>query len=140
MPLLEQVLELYPEEVKLVFKNFPIRTHKYAMKAAKAALAADQQGRFWDFHDKLFMNVGELSDKKIIQIARDLGLEMKKFENALNDPEIELKINQDVVQGLNIGVKGVPTVFVNTRVLKERSIEGFEALIESELKQRNESS
>jgi protein-disulfide isomerase len=138
VPLLEQVLERYPEEIKLVFKNFPIKSHEYAMKAAKAALAAHQQGRFWDFHDQLFMNPDYLNDPKIIQTARELGLDMKKFEKALKDPEIQLRINQDIMQGLNIGVKGVPTVFVNTRLLNERSLEGFEDLIESELKRRNE--
>jgi protein-disulfide isomerase len=128
------VLELYPEKINLVFKNFPIKSHEFAMKAAKAALAAHKQGKFWDFHDKLFMNVEDLSDQKIIQIAKELGLEMKKFEKALNDPEIQLRINQDMIQGLNIGVKGVPTIFINTKILKERTLEGFEALIESELK------
>jgi protein-disulfide isomerase len=139
MPLIEQVLELYPEEIRLVFKNFPLKSHEFAMRAAKAALAAHQQGRFWDFHDRLFMNVEDLSDQKMLKIARELGLEMEKFEKALNDPQIQLKINQDVVMGLNIGVKGVPTVFINSRLLKERSLVAFENLIENELKQRNQS-
>jgi protein-disulfide isomerase len=54
VPVLEQVLEKNPNQVKLVFKNFPLRNHKFAMEAAIAALAAEKQGKFWEFHDLLF--------------------------------------------------------------------------------------
>ncbi|MDH3567988.1 MAG: thioredoxin domain-containing protein, partial [Desulfobacteraceae bacterium] len=77
VPLLEQVLENNPENVKIVFKNFPLRRHKYATKAAMAALAADGQGKFWAFHDRLFENYKQLSDQKINDIARDLGFDVE---------------------------------------------------------------
>jgi protein-disulfide isomerase len=80
LPLLEQVLDTYPESVRIVFKNFPLKIHKFATKAAIAAMAADSQGRFWEFHDLLFDNFGKLNDQKIKEIATELGLNQEKFE------------------------------------------------------------
>ena len=74
MPQLEQLLKKYPDQIKLVFKNFPIRSHKYAVKAAAAALAAAREDKFWEFHDKLFENYNRLNDQKISEIAGQLGL------------------------------------------------------------------
>jgi protein-disulfide isomerase len=67
VPLLEQVLEQYPNQVKLVYKNFPLRNHKFAKPAASAALAAGEQGKFWEFHDKLFQNYNQL---RLLQKSR----------------------------------------------------------------------
>jgi len=67
--LLDQVIEKYPKQVKIVYKNFPIRSHKYSEPAAKAALAAQKQGKFWPFHDLLYAHFKGLSDKKMRDIA-----------------------------------------------------------------------
>ena len=80
MPLLEQVLEKYPKQVKLVFKNFPLRNHRYAKKAATAALAANRQGKFWEFHDRLMENATRLNDKKIEDIAKELGYKPRSMK------------------------------------------------------------
>jgi len=74
------VLDKYPKEVKLVFKNFPLSKHKFARKAATAALAAKAQGRFWEFHDELFENHRNLNDVKIQEIAKELGLDLERFK------------------------------------------------------------
>ena len=87
MPLLEQVLEKYPNEVKMVYKNFPLRNHRFARPAAIAALAAERQGKFWEFHDLLFENYNRLSAEKIQEIARELNLDMDKFEQDQKDPD-----------------------------------------------------
>ena len=73
------MLEKYPKEVKLVYKNFPLVGHKFARKAATAALAAHEQGKFWEFHDNLFKNYRNLDDAKIQEIAEELGLDMERF-------------------------------------------------------------
>jgi protein-disulfide isomerase len=75
VPVLEQVLEKYPHDVKIVFKNYPLRNHKFAMKAAIAALAAGSEGKFWEFHDELFKNYNKLNDQKIREIALGLGFD-----------------------------------------------------------------
>jgi protein-disulfide isomerase len=73
---LEQLLEKDPNQVRLIFLNFPLRSHKFSKKAAVAAFAAKKQGKFWEYHDRLFMNGDNLSDEKFLQIARELNLNM----------------------------------------------------------------
>ena len=134
MPELEQVLERYPNQVKLVFKNFPLRNHKFAMQAAIAALAAEKQGKFWEFHDLLFKDYNHLNEQKIREIAQQLNLDMEKFEKDRKDPQIMAMINRDLSEGNQAGVRGTPTVFINGRLLRNRSMAGFQELIEKALK------
>ena len=136
MPLLEQVLEKYPDQVKLVFKHFPLRNHKYARKAAAAALAAHNQDKFWEFSDHLFKNARQLNDEKIQEIVGQLKLNLEQFQKDWQDPGIAEKIDRDTREGNRIGVRGTPTLFVNGRSLMQRSKEGLEATIEKELKKR----
>ena len=137
MPVLEQVLEKYPNEVKLVFKNFPLRNNKFAMPAAIAALAAEKQGKFWEFHDLLFKNFNRLNAQKVKEIAQQLNLDMEKFDKDQQDPQIRAMINRDVSEGNRVGVRGTPTVFINGRLLRNRSMTGFQNLIEKSLKSRS---
>jgi protein-disulfide isomerase len=134
VPLLEQVLETYPAKVKIAFKNFPLRNHKNAMKAATAALAAGSQGKFWEFHDLLFKNYKSLNDKKINDIAVVLQLDQTEFEQKMKTPEIANQIRQDTVDGQRAGVRGTPVVFINGKMLRDRSLNGFKAIIDEELK------
>ena len=134
MPVLEQVLEKNPNQVKLVFKNFPIRNHKFAMPAAIAALAAEKQGKFWEFHDLLFKDYNRLNEQKVKEIAQQLKLDMEKFEKDRKDPQIRAMINREVSEGNRAGVRGTPTVFINGRLLRNRSMAGFQELIEKALK------
>ena len=140
MPLLEQVLKKNPNTVKLAFKNFPLRNHKFAKKAALAAMAAGEQGKFWEFHDLLFANYNKLSDQKIDDIAKQMGLDMDKFRRAMNDARKEQLIGRDMQDGIQAGVRGTPTIFINGRLLKNRSPQGFQAVIDSELKKAKTSS
>ncbi len=133
MPVLEQVLEKYPHDVKIVFKNYPLRNHKFAMKAAMAALAAESQGKFWEFHDELFKNYNKLNDQKIREIALGLGFDRAEFEKKMKDPKITAMIRQDLRDGAQAGVRGTPTIFLNGRRLKDRSLQGFQAAIDKEL-------
>jgi protein-disulfide isomerase len=135
VPELEQVLERYPKEVKLVFKNFPLRNHKFAMQAAIAALAAEKQGKFWEFHDLLFKNYNHLNEQQIGEIAQQLKLNMEKFDKDRKDPQIAAMINRDLAEGNQAGVRGTPTVFINGRLLRNRSMAGFQELIEKALKE-----
>ena len=133
MPVLEQVLEKYPNDVKIAFKNFPLRNHKFAMPAALAALAASEQGKFWEFHDLLFENYNKLNDQKINEIAQTVGLNLEEYEKKKKDPAIQRRINQDLLDGKRAGVRGTPTIFINGRRLKDRSLRGFQVAITREL-------
>lgn len=127
------MIEKYPNQVRIVYKNFPIRSHKYSELAAKAALAAQKQGKFWPFHDLLYVHYKDLSDKKIYEIANQLKLDMIRFEKDRKDPSIAEKVRTDLRDGNSAGVRGVPTVFINGRSLRNRSLEGFSKMIEKEL-------
>ena len=127
------MLEKNPKTVKIVFKNFPIRSHKFAIQAAVAALAAERQGKFWDFHDELFKHYDKLNEEKIQEIAGTLALDKAQFEKDRQDPLLMEQIKYDYNEGIRIGVRSVPSVFVNGRKLKERTLEGLQALIDKEL-------
>lgn len=127
------MFEKYSKEMKLVFKNFPLRNHKFAWPAAIAALAANKQGKFWELHDQLYENYNRLSDQKIREIAQQVGLDMEKFDKDMKAPELKAIVERDFQEGARIGVRGIPTIFVNGRQLKNRSFQGFQAAIEKEL-------
>ena len=132
------MIEKYPNDVKVVFKHFPLRSHKYSEKAARASVAADRQGKFWEFHDKLFDNYKDLSDIKIYEFIRDLKLDRERFEKDWKDPAVDAKVETDQRDGTKIGVRGTPTIFVNGRRVRKRSIEAVSYLIEDELKKAKE--
>lgn len=127
------MFETYPKVVKLTHKNFPLRNHKFALPAAVAALAANRQGKFWEFHDELYKHYNELNEEKIREIAQLVGLDMAKLDEDMKDPEIKEMIIRDYKEGVNAGVRGIPTVFINGKLLRDRSFEGFQAAIEKRL-------
>lgn len=135
MPLIEQVLEQNPGKVKVVFKNMPLRFHKFADPSARAALAAGEQGKFWEFHDELF-KVEKLSDQTIRDTAVKLGLDMSRYEADMNSPAIKQRVSKDLSDAQKAGVTGTPTVFINGQRLKNRSPQGFQALINEALKNK----
>ena len=130
------MLDKYPDKVKLVVKNFPLNKHKFARKAANAALAANEQGKFREFHHRLFENYNALNDAKIQDIAKELDLDMEKFNKDTKSSAFQNLINRDVRNGIQIGVRGTPTVFINGKVLKNRNLSGFIKMIEMELRKK----
>jgi predicted DsbA family dithiol-disulfide isomerase len=135
VPLLDQVLEKNKGKVKLVFKNYPLPNHQFARKAAAAALAAGKQGKFWEYHDRLFQNFNRLNDQVVQEQAQQLGLDMQSLKD-MNDPQIMQVINQDYQDGVKAGVRGTPTIFVNGTLLRNTNPEGFQAAIDKELEKK----
>ncbi|MBW1894833.1 MAG: DsbA family protein [Deltaproteobacteria bacterium] len=132
------MLKQYPDNVKLVYKNFPIaKIHKFAHKAAVAALAAGEQGKYWEYHDLLFKDYKKINDDKIVEIATSLGLDMEKFFQGMANQEFINLVNEDYKEGVNAGVRGTPTIFINGRLLKQRNLNGFMKIIDDELKKAN---
>ena len=134
--LLQQVLEKNPKDVKLVIKHFPLPNHSFAKKAAVAALAAEKQGKFWEMHQKLFANQKQLSEAKVEEIARELGLNMERFDQDLKDPELLTRIDRDLKNGQQANVRGTPSIFLNGKQLNQRSLPGFQQAIDAELKKK----
>ncbi len=130
------MLEKYPSDVKLVIKHYPLPMHGYARKAATAALAAGKQGKFWEIHEKLFANQKELSDARVEAIAQEIGLNMEQFTKDLKDPAIASLIDRDMKNGREANVQGTPTIFVSGKLLNQRSLQGFQQAIETELKKK----
>ena len=128
------MLELYPNDVKLVFKNFPLTTiHKFAMNASVAALAANQQGKFWEYHSEIFKNYNQLNDAKFDEIAGSLGLDIEQFKKDMQSPALKAMVQRDLQDGIEAGVRGTPSIFINGRVLQQRSLQRFQQIIDEEL-------
>ena len=89
--------------------------------------------KFWEFHDELFKNYNRLNDQKIQEIGKQLGLDQAKFKDHQKSPVEAAQIRQDYEEGIRLGVRGTPTVFINGRKLKNSSMKNMEAVIEEEL-------
>lgn len=131
-PLLEQVLEKNPDTVKIVLKNLPLAMHQFADPAARAALAAGEQGKFWEFHDALFA-LPAIDNNAIDNIAVKLGLNMDQFKSDMASPKIRQKLDQDIADAQKAGVTGTPTIFVNGHFMRERTLEAFQEKIDAAL-------
>ena len=103
------------------------------MAAAVAAMAANQQGKFWEFHKELFANYNKVSDEKIDEIAQSVGLNMEQFKQDMKNSAITGIVQRDLKDGALAGVRGTPSIFVNGRLLQQRSPEGFKNAIDAEL-------
>lgn len=133
------MLERYPQDVKLVIKNFPLSRHRYARLSAAAALSANKQGKFWEFHHKLFEYQKNLNEIKIQEIAKELNLDVEQFNRDIRDPAILTLINRDKRNGYEAGVRGTPTVFINGRLLRRTDFQGFQQMIEEQLRKKKKS-
>ena len=99
-----------------------------------AALAAGQQGKFWEFHDELYKNYNHLDDQKVNEIATQLGLDQTKFSEHRKSPVEAARIRQDYEEGIRLGVRGTPTLYINGRKVQNRSMENMEEIINEEIK------
>ncbi|MEJ2156638.1 MAG: thioredoxin domain-containing protein [Desulfobacteraceae bacterium] len=131
---LTRLLDLYPGKIKIVYKSYPLNNHRYAWKAAAAAMAAHLKGRFWKFHDRLFEHYKTLNDKVIDDIRKEFGFDTPEFDTLMRSTEVRTQVARDRTEGQRIGVRGTPTVFINGKRLKDKSFEGFRKAIDRELK------
>lgn len=137
MPTLEQVLGAFPKQVKLVFKQYPLSFHTNAKPAALASLAAQRQGKFWPMHDIIFKNMTAMKDAqgnfRFTEFAKEIGLNVAKFEKDMKDPELEKIIAEDMKHGADAQVTGTPSLYINGKKVADRSFEGMKRQIEAEL-------
>jgi protein-disulfide isomerase len=134
-PILEEVVAEYGDKVKFVVRDFPLDIHKYALKAAEAAEAAREQGKFWEYAGLLFKNQEHLEIENLVQYASQLGLDAKKFQDALVSGKYADKVQRDLQDGYKLGVNSTPTVFINGRRVKDKSKESLRAVIDAALKE-----
>ncbi|MBA44442.1 MAG: disulfide bond formation protein DsbA [Magnetococcales bacterium] len=131
---LDELAKRYEGKIQIVYKNFPLDFHPEAVPAAKAAYAANKQGKFWEFHDVMFANQQNLSEDLYVKTARDLGLDIEKFNADRNSADADAAIKQDAADGTEIGVRGTPFFLINGVPLSgAQPVAAFEAVIQQHL-------
>jgi protein-disulfide isomerase len=114
-----EILEKFPEEVKFIFRHFPlVKIHQKAHKAAEASLAAGQEGKFWEMHNELYANRHSLGVISLKGHARDVGVKSKKFLEELLNSHYGLYVQDDLKEGIDRGVKDIPAFFINGKLFK----------------------
>jgi len=134
-PVLAEVLERYPEDVRLIHRHFPLDgIHPFARPAAEAAMCADEQERFWDYHDAIFARRGQLGEGSLDEIANELELDLERFRPCVEERRYAEFVNADLEAGRQAGVTGTPAFFVNGIALKgARDADELSRVVEAEL-------
>ncbi len=134
--LFQKLLEKNPSTLKIVYKYNPLPNHQFAGAAAIAAYAAHQQGKFWQYHDLVYAGFRDLTLEKLTQFAEKLGLNMPQFQQQMNSQEAKDKVIKDLQEGRDAGVTGTPVVFLNGRLVRDRTPENFQKMIDEALKKK----
>ncbi len=129
-PILE-VLEAYPDKVNFVLKNFPLSFHPEGVPAAKAAFAAGEQGKYWEMVDLILKDNSNLGEARYQELAKQLGLNMDKFNKDMQDTKWDSMIEADMTLGSKVDVRGTPTFYINGRKTTARDLNGWKREIEN---------
>ena len=134
-PMKQLVLD-FPGAVKVVFRNNALVSHGRSKAAALAALAAGKQGKFWEYHDRLFANPAGLDDASLKRTATDLGLDIAQWEKDIADPKNAEQVARESAEAVKLGTPGTPAIFVNgLRVAGWGSYRGVRGMVEREISQ-----
>jgi protein-disulfide isomerase len=135
MPTLKELRSKYGDKMRLVWKDFPLtQIHPQAFVAAQAGNCAREQGKFWEYHDKLFGNQQALQPANLKQYAADVGLDAMKFNQCLDSAKYEARVQDALGVGGRLGISSTPTVFVNGRMINgAQPMEVFQGVIDEEL-------
>lgn len=124
-------------KVKMIYRDFPLESHKYAMPAALAANCAKESGKFWAYHDEIFKNQNNLASFNYIQTAKKLGIDELKFKSCFDSKKYSDQIKQNFQEALSIGVQGTPTFFINgQKIVGAQPYSVFKNIIEQELNKK----
>jgi len=126
--------EKYGDKVRFVFRQYPLPMHRNAEVAAQASLEAHAQGKFWQLHDLMFENQRTLDRAKILELAKQAGMDVKKLEKALDDGTHAVAVQNDMKLGDQIGVSGTPTMIVgDKRVQNPTDFDSIASMVDAEL-------
>ena len=139
-PTIDAVLAKYPTQVRLVFRHLPLDgLHPQARSASIAAVCAEQQGKFWEYHAKLFENQQALGDEELARYATEVGLDMTKFKACQQSPETAQRVQLDADVARSAGITGTPAFFINGILISgARPLEDFEKWIDLELAEKGQ--
>jgi protein-disulfide isomerase len=110
---IRHIMAAYPNDLRLIYKQFPLSVHPHAEMAAMAALGAQEQGKFWQMHDKMFANFHQITRENLLAWANELGLDVPKFTAALDSPKNKAIVAKDLEDGEFAGVNGTPALFID---------------------------
>src|SRR5579884_1474215 len=135
VPVLQQVESNYGDKVRVVFRQFPLRSiHSHAQKAAEASLCANEQHRFWEMRDLLFQEPRTLQLEDFYKKADSLHLNSKEFKACLDSGKEQAQIDQDIADGTKLGINGTPATYINGRLIPgAKPYEAFATIIDQEL-------
>lgn len=132
-----KLLATYGNKVRIVYKDFPLPNHAEAFKAAEAAHCAGDQGKYWEMHDAMFVDIRKLQVPALKQTARTLGIDGAAFDQCLDSGTHAASVREDAQEGERIGVNSTPTFYVNGRPLVgAQPFEAFKQVIDEELSRR----
>src|SRR6267142_686369 len=135
VPTVEQIEKAYPNDVRVFFRHNPLPFHPNAPLAAEAGVAAEQQGKFWQMHDKMFANQQNILRPDLEKYAGEIGLDVGKFKAALDSGAGKARVQQDLAAATQIGVQGTPNFYINGRnVQGAQPFDEFKKVIDDELK------
>ncbi len=133
-PTLLQLIQAYGDKVRVAFKHLPLRIHPDSPAAHAAAEAAHRQGKFWEMHDKIFANQRDLKPETFRNYAKEIGLDLVKFEKDVASPDVKKRIDADSQEADKLGVSGTPAFFINGRYLSgAQPFDSFKKMIDEEL-------
>jgi protein-disulfide isomerase len=134
-PTIKKVRDTYGDKVRIVWKDFPLtQIHPQAFKASEAAHCAGEQGKYWEYHDRLFANQEALMPDDLKKTAGEIGLDATKFGSCLDSSKFSERVRDGVAEGTRLGVNSTPTFYVNGRLLSgAQPFEAFAAVIDEEL-------
>jgi protein-disulfide isomerase len=133
-PVVTQVLDAYGDRIRFVYRHYPLPNHPNARPAAEASQCANEQGKFWPYHDKLFASEGRLSDADLRRSAAEVGMDAVKFGACLDAHRFKADVDDDIAAGDEAGVSGTPAFFINGRVLTgAQPFDAFKRVIDDEL-------
>jgi len=135
LPTLAQLESQYGDKIKLAFRDFPIdNLHPGASQAHEAARCANEQNKFWAYHDKLFASPPKSSPEIFKGLAKEVGLDMTNFESCFDSGKYQAAIKKDIEEGNRLGITGTPAFFINGRVVSgAQPLEAFTQIIDDEL-------
>src|SRR6185295_15255785 len=133
-PVLEKLVKEYGNKVRLVTRDFPLSQHTEAFKAAEAAEAAREQGKYWEYIQVLLRNQSALSVEKLKGYASDLSLDRTRFDNALDTGKFTESVQRDLEDGMKLGINGTPTIFINGRRVSAKGYDELKLIIDAAFK------
>ena len=128
----------YKDKFRIAYKHQPLQQlHPNAQLAAEASMAAQEQGKFWEYHDKLFANQRALDRPSLEKYAQDLGLDVGKFKAALDSGKFKTAVANDSAEGVRLGADATPTFFVNGRMVQGADFNQIKAIMDDELAKKH---